>query len=223
MRRLLALSCVSLFLLAASANAGVISAFVDDASNGTARSPGAFPQAGYGFFANVSGTAKINRLGYYDAGGDGLSESHTVALCLYNGSQPENYTVVAKATISAGTSTLLSDGYRWVEIPEYTLADTRQNGAYYVLVASHGATDVWYDNGVDAVTGQTFGTITNGMLGWSDPIPELGASGHLEVINYGGSAYGGANMGYAVPEPSTIVLLTAGLIGLLAYAWRKRK
>ncbi|MEN6452538.1 MAG: autotransporter-associated beta strand repeat-containing protein [Thermoguttaceae bacterium] len=30
-------------------------------------------------------------------------------------------------------------------------------------------------------------------------------------------------LGGAVPEPSTLVLLTAGLAGLLAYAWRKRK
>jgi len=27
----------------------------------------------------------------------------------------------------------------------------------------------------------------------------------------------------AVPEPSTVALLTAGLMGLLAYAWRKWK
>ena len=26
-----------------------------------------------------------------------------------------------------------------------------------------------------------------------------------------------------IPEPSTLVLLASGLIGLLAYAWRKRK
>ena len=26
-----------------------------------------------------------------------------------------------------------------------------------------------------------------------------------------------------IPEPSTLVLLTVGLFGLLAYAWRKRK
>ena len=28
---------------------------------------------------------------------------------------------------------------------------------------------------------------------------------------------------FAVPEPSVVVLLTSGLLGLLAYAWRKRK
>ena len=28
---------------------------------------------------------------------------------------------------------------------------------------------------------------------------------------------------YAVPEPGTLTLLLAGLVGLLAYAWRKRK
>ncbi|NLF06773.1 MAG: PEP-CTERM sorting domain-containing protein [Pirellulaceae bacterium] len=28
---------------------------------------------------------------------------------------------------------------------------------------------------------------------------------------------------YAIPEPSTLVLLAGGLLGLLAYAWRKRK
>ncbi len=32
-----------------------------------------------------------------------------------------------------------------------------------------------------------------------------------------------AGMSIVVPEPSTLVLLAAGLIGLLAYAWQKRK
>lgn len=35
--------------------------------------------------------------------------------------------------------------------------------------------------------------------------------------------FSGAGVLNVVPEPSTFVLLTAGLIGLLAYAWRKRK
>jgi hypothetical protein len=33
----------------------------------------------------------------------------------------------------------------------------------------------------------------------------------------------GAYAPVAVPEPATISLLASGLIGLLAYAWRKRK
>ena len=31
------------------------------------------------------------------------------------------------------------------------------------------------------------------------------------------------SVGAAVPEPSTLLLAAAGLAGLLAYAWRKRK
>ncbi|MEN6450041.1 MAG: PEP-CTERM sorting domain-containing protein [Thermoguttaceae bacterium] len=35
-------------------------------------------------------------------------------------------------------------------------------------------------------------------------------------------ALGGSNRYAGVPEPSTLALLAAGLVGLLAYAWRKR-
>ena len=38
-----------------------------------------------------------------------------------------------------------------------------------------------------------------------------------------GTFYGEFDVVKAVPEPSTIALLTTGLLGLLAYAWRKRK
>ena len=39
----------------------------------------------------------------------------------------------------------------------------------------------------------------------------------------GSVVYDFVRVGQVVPEPSTLALLAAGLIGLLAYAWRKRK
>jgi len=41
----------------------------------------------------------------------------------------------------------------------------------------------------------------------------------LQIYNNGA----GASIGSLIPEPSTFVLLAAGLLGLLCYAWRKRK
>jgi hypothetical protein len=40
----------------------------------------------------------------------------------------------------------------------------------------------------------------------------------------GGSVMAGLSVGgSAVPEPGTVVLLSTGLLGLLANAWRKRR
>ena len=46
-----------------------------------------------------------------------------------------------------------------------------------------------------------------------------------EFAYFNGTVLGGSAMAQlaGVPEPSTIVLLSIGLLGLLAYAWRKRK
>ena len=211
------------FLFVTSASAEAISAFVDDISGGSARFD-AVPQAGFGFYANASGTEKINCLGFYDAAngesgfvGDGLQAAHNVALLEFDGS---NRVVIAEATIPAGDEATLSGGYRWVSIPEVTLDYTAQGADYYVLVASQGV-NAWSDGGVTAEAGQTFGTLTGN--GWSTGAAIPGVGEADPVTPTIGNPYGGANMGYAVPEPSTLALLVAGLIGLSACAWRKQR
>ncbi len=60
-------------------------------------------------------------------------------------------------------------------------------------------------------------------------LPGLRRGADGAVTPLGGGNYevglgGGAGMTtVAVPEPSTLALLAAGLAGLLAYAWRKRR
>lgn len=67
--------------------------------------------------------------------------------------------------------------------------------------------------GSPVVEGQTF-TVPAGVTG--DIVKVTMISGwsylHLAEVEV-----------YGVPEPSTLVLLASGLIGLLAYAWRKRR
>ena len=61
--------------------------------------------------------------------------------------------------------------------------------------------------------------------GWAEG--EFTGSGTVDVndltivlANFGRSVAAGVA---AVPEPGTLIALAAGLVGLLAYAWRKQK
>jgi hypothetical protein len=208
------------FLVAAAATliagssvmAATITPFVTE-SGGTPRND-VFPQAGFGFYADPSGTVQINRLGYWDEGNNGLAVAHDVGIYHFNAGV---ITLLAKATIPAGNAAFLENGYRWASIPTLTLTDTTQGADYYQLIASQGP-DVWFDGGVVNVT-PSFGTVTGNGFYTATPMGSVGSTVTLGV----GGAFGGPNMGFAIPEPSSVVLLAIGTVvfGLIKVRSRK--
>lgn len=155
--------------------------------------------AGWGFYTPISGTI-VNRLGYWDQGGDGLAVSHEVMIVKYLPGPPPSYTKVVRVTIPAGTAARLENGYRWVNIPELVLPNIGQGADFYGIVASHG-TDPWPNgmgNGfpITRVLGTRQNTFTNGG----------GAMTDTNSVASVGVGYGGANFGY---EPPTTIKTVA--------------
>ncbi len=151
--------------------------------------------AGYGFYTPVAGTT-VNRIGYWDQGGDGLAVSHDVMIVRYNGT---NYSEVVRVTIPAGTAARLEGGYRWVKIPDIVLPNIGQGADYYGIVASQGV-DPWTSNGLGLGVPMTprFGTFQNGgLVNGGGPM----VAGNVTFLG-GNPGWAGANFGY---EPPTTV------------------
>lgn len=69
---------------------------------------------GYEFSVSMSGL-KATHLGIFDAAADGLADSHLVGLWKSDG------TLITSATVPSGTSGLLQDSMRYVDIPDIVL------------------------------------------------------------------------------------------------------
>jgi hypothetical protein len=78
-----------------------------------------------------------------------------------------------------------------------------------------------YDNALHpeaTINGKTWQYVASGLPGELNTATQVGQVGGQYYILLGSDGSGLK----AIPEPSTLVLLAAGLAGLLAYAWRKR-
>jgi len=85
----------------------------------------------------------VNYLGFYDAGGDGLANSHTLALWETGWNGQSSRGLLAEVTVAAGTSAPLVDGYRWVQLPSTI---SLVGNEYYLLNASVDGVDNWGDS-----------------------------------------------------------------------------
>jgi hypothetical protein len=87
-------------------------------------------------------------------------------------------------------------------------------------------TFVWNPNSVQILRNIGAGDTVLYSTTDSALIPVATDTMRFELVAYGSGAYAVnsvAYQAYAVPEPAALVLCVSGLLGLLAYAWRKRK
>jgi hypothetical protein len=196
------------------------------------------------FLTSYNYYPEVNYLGFYDAGGDGLANSHVVSLWDYSGGNVE----LASVTIPAGTSAPLVDGYRWVQLSS-TVNLTYNN--YYYIVAQVGNVDTagnpvdsWGDliqnNTPDPADGGPGPVANNGQITWSAQYVfaqtgyEFSRGGvysstddasTFAQTSTSDSIYPAPNLGYNVvpaPEPTALTFAGVGAALLLGFT-RKRK
>jgi hypothetical protein len=177
------------------------------------------------FLTTYSFYPQVDWLGYYDAGGDGLVNSHNVTLW-DNSSQ----TVIASATVPAGTSAPLIDGYRWVQL---STAVQLNYGSYYVIAAQTDGVDTWGD----LISNPSPDDGDSGQINWNSQYVQLGSgweftrAGRYDVSGdyptepgsqVGNDAiYPVANLGFGlvVPEPTSLGILA---VGAVLFGWVRK-
>lgn len=186
-----------------------------DLSSGTQN--GHVGVAGGVFLTSNTTWPSVNWLGYFDKDGDGLENSHEVALWIQGGPGGSSATPVASVTVPAGTAAPLLNGYRWVELPSTV---GLWYSSWYVLAAKTDGVDTWgdlLDGNAGQVTwdadfvGDNAGWTRAGRYDWewTWPNPPAGQAGE-------NATYPVANMGYniVVPEPTALTLLGLGALAL---------
>jgi hypothetical protein len=183
-------------------------------------------QAGGVFLTTYSYWPYVDWLGYYDKDGDGLANSHQVALWRVGGTGGSGSAPDALVTIPAGTAAPLYNGYRWVQLPS-TLG--LWYGTWYTLSAQTDGVDTWGDmisggqagwstQYVDTTAGnewQRAGRYDTSASWPNSPANQVGSDAIYPVVNMG------YNLPIVVPEPGSIALLTLGALAVFARRARR--
>lgn len=202
-------SLAALLVLASGGAHAAITALLTAPGSGTLRND--FSGSVGSTFTSISASTVINRLGFYDAGGDGLAAAHTVGLYLWDGVSA--YQLQTSATIPAATAATLDGGYRWVSIADYTLSNL--NPQYYLVMATmtNADGDAWGD--YQTFPANSIGTTpARGWWSTSGVTATFTPGGGGNGFGGLGDTYYAGNIGY-IPEPSAAALAGFAALGLV--------
>ncbi len=170
--------------------------------------------ASLGFVFSVNNNFNVTSLGWFDECLEGFQSDHYVALY-----DQDTGTLLGSTTLAVGNSGTLNGFFRYQAITPVTLTP----GTTYLLAGTTGNQDAYTEN--DDVCGfavnPDFTIPVNGAL-FADKTPDSGfvypTSPFKDYL-----AYAGPNLdGNAAPEPASLALFSAGILGLLALRRRKQ-